>query len=121
MLEGKKPLAMFYAEISELPHEELVPESRFKPYLDSGRFVRGETTLELAYHPKLKRNVRAKYVFFALKAEEWRVPAITLVLQTGVKTRKYDETHERLISSLLGYTEAEIDALCAKLYGANAA
>jgi len=86
MLEGKKPLAMFYAEISELPHEELVPESKFKPYLDGGRFVRGETTLELAYHPKLNRNVRVKYVFFALRTEEWRIPAIALVLQTGLKS-----------------------------------
>jgi hypothetical protein len=121
MLNSRKPLAMFYAEVSELPDEELIPEREFEPYVASGQFVRGETTLELDYHPKLKRNALIRYIFFALKAEEWRIPAITLVLQTGLKTPKPDETSERLISALLGYTEAEIDALCAKLYGKNAA
>jgi hypothetical protein len=52
MAAGKKPLAMFYAEVGELPDEELIPEKRFAPYVEAGAFVRGETSLEGAYHPR---------------------------------------------------------------------
>lgn len=114
MLAGKKPLAMFYAEIGELPHEELIPEERFAPYVNSGEFVRGETILEGAYHPIWKRNVKVKYVFFALKNEAWRIPAMMLVRTTQLKTTAPDITCERLTGTLLGYTEAEIDAHCAE-------
>lgn len=31
MRSGKKPLAMFYAEISALPDENLIPELAFSP------------------------------------------------------------------------------------------
>jgi hypothetical protein len=112
MLAGKKPLAMFYGEIGELPHEELIPEGQFAPYLNGGEFVRGETILEGAFHPIWKRNVRVKYVFFALKNEAWRIPAMILVLTARRKAEAPDLTSERLIGALLGYTEAEIDAQC---------
>ena len=112
MLAGKKPLAMFYGEIGELPHEELIPEEQFAPYLNGGKFVRGETILEGAFHPIWKRNVRVKYVFFALKNEAWRIPAMILVLTARRKAEAPDLTSERLIGALLGYTEAEIDAQC---------
>jgi hypothetical protein len=112
MLAGKKPLAMFYAEIGELPHEELIPEEQFAPYVNSGDFARGETIQELAYHPVWKRNVKVKYVFYALKNEAWRIPAMILVLNTRLKTQAPDVTSERLVGALLGYSEAEIDAHC---------
>jgi hypothetical protein len=112
MLAGKKPLAMFYAEVGELPHEELIPEEQFATYVSSGKFVRGETISEGAYHPIWKRNVKIKYVFFALKNEAWRIPAMMLVLTTQIKTAAPDITIERLTGALLGYTEAEIEAWC---------
>ena len=33
MLEGRKPLAMFYAGTDELPWEELIPEHAFAPHV----------------------------------------------------------------------------------------
>lgn len=109
MLEGKKPLAMFYAEVGELPDEELIPEDAFAPFVDSGQFVRGETIEEGQYHPKLKRNVRVKYVFFALKVETWRIDAMKLLkLESG--RSGWSETCERMEGSLLGYTNEENDA-----------
>jgi hypothetical protein len=39
-LEGKKPLAFFRDEIGFLPREEIIPEERFRPYVEcrlSGR------------------------------------------------------------------------------------
>ena len=65
MLSGKKPLAMFYAEISELPDESLIPDGAFAPYVTSGQFVRGEITLESGYSVSLGRNAQIRYVFFA--------------------------------------------------------
>jgi hypothetical protein len=121
MLARKKPLSMFYGEIGELPNEEVIPEARFAPFVERGQFVRGETTLELAYHPHWKRNVQVKYVFFAVSDEAWRIPAITLVLKSSLKIFRPDETSERLTSALLGYSDAEIDAQCNELFRSHAA
>ena len=109
MLEGKKPLAMFYAEVGEFPDEELVPEDKFASFVDSGRFVRGETTEEGQHHPKLGSNVRVKYVFFALRAEAWRIEAMKLLRRESGKSG-WSETCERMEGSLLGYTDEENDA-----------
>jgi hypothetical protein len=114
MLAGRKPLAMFYAEVGELPHEELIPERRFAPYVEAGRFVRGETTLEGAYHPRWKRNVVVTYLFYALKAEAWRIPAMIVVLNQQLKVPMPNEAMDRITGALLGYTEQEIDAYCAR-------
>jgi hypothetical protein len=111
MLESKKPLAMFYAEVSELPNDGLIPEQDFAPHVASGLFIRGETTVEAKYHLKLQRNVRIKYVFFALKAEDWRIEAMKLLLKESGKTG-WNETCERIEGSLLGYTDEENDAHC---------
>lgn len=116
MLAGKKPLSMFYGEVGELPNEGVIPEARFALFVERGQFVRGETTLELDYHPRWKRNVQVKYVFFALVEQAWRIPAITLVLRNSLKVRRPDETTERLMSGLLGYSDAEIDAQCKMLF-----
>jgi hypothetical protein len=113
MVAGKKPLAMFYGEIGELPHEEIIPEERFAPYVSSGEFVRGETVREGAYHPVLKRNAKVKYVFYALKDEAWRIPAIILVMNAESKLPMPNETTDRITGALLGYTDEEIDAYCA--------
>jgi hypothetical protein len=114
MVAGKKPLAMFYAEVGELPDEELIPENRFSPYVKAGEFIRGETTLEGAYHPRWKRNVVVKYVFYALRAEAWRIPAMVLVMNQQLKVRMPNEAIDRVTGALLGYTEEEIDAYCAR-------
>lgn len=120
MLEGKKPLAMFYAEVSELPNEEIIPEEAFGLHVASGRFVRGETTIEAAYHPKLKRNVLVRYVFFALKDEAWRIEAMKLLKKESGKSG-WNETCERMEGSLLGYSDEENDVHCKGRFATNAA
>lgn len=117
MLSGKKPLSMFYAEIGELPDEVFIPESTFAPYLEAGRFVRDETQLTLAFHPTLQRHVQLKYVFFALASEAWRIPAAILLLHSSLKVPgPRQESAERMMSALLGYTEEQIDAWCDSQY-----
>jgi hypothetical protein len=111
MLAGRKPLAMFYAEASELPDERLIPEDRFASFAASGLFVRGETHVPGGFHDGTQRDLQFKYVFFALKGEQWRIPAMKILLHESVKGG-WNETCERGESSLLGYTQPEIDAWC---------
>jgi hypothetical protein len=111
MVAGEKPLAMFYAETSELPDERLIPECRFAFLVSSGQFIRGETEVPGGFHEGLRRHLRIKYVFFARKGEEWRIPAMEVLLHARVKGG-WNETCERMESSLLGYTPAQIDAWC---------
>ncbi len=82
MLTGRKPLAMFYEELSFLPDEEFIPEKRFSPYVANGKFVRGESDIAGPYSQKLGRETIIKYVLFALKKEEWRINAMLLLKTT---------------------------------------
>jgi hypothetical protein len=111
MLDGRKPLAMFYAGVGELPNEDLVPEERFAPFVASGQFVRGEMTEEGQHHAGVDRNVLVKYIFFAYKAEAWRIEAMKLLRRASGKSG-WSETCERIEGSLLGYTDEENDAHC---------
>jgi hypothetical protein len=113
MLAGKKPLAMFYAEVSELPWEELIPEEAFSPYVQAGRFVRVETYYPGGYMDALGREARFKYVFFAPLEEAWRIRAIMLLKQSFQESNcTWNEALERIECSLLGYSKEETDAWC---------
>jgi hypothetical protein len=111
MLEGGKPLAMFYAFIDELPDEELIPEKTFSTYVSDDRFVREEITLP-GQDPQSGQPRELKYVFFAERSEAWRIRALALVIRTYQRMGRTDEGVERIESALLGYTEDEIDAWC---------
>jgi hypothetical protein len=113
MLAGKKPLAMFYAEVSELPWEELIPEEAFSPYVQEGRFVRVETDYPGGYVEALGREARFRYVFFALAEEAWRIRAMMLLKQSFQESNcRWNEALERMECSLLGYSKEETDAWC---------
>ncbi|MBK9309035.1 MAG: hypothetical protein IPM58_18520 [Nitrospira sp.] len=116
MLEGRKPLAMFYAELAELPDEELIPEERFAPYVSKGQFIRGETTVSGSFSEKLGRKTQIRFVFFALREEAWRVAAMKLLKEQHHKTNAWNETCERAECVLLGYTDEETDAWCKKAF-----
>lgn len=111
MLEGQKPLAVFYAELSELPNEELIPIERFQPYVARGDFVQDEAIFDGPLSASLGRDTKIKYVLYAVKGHEWRIPAYLLVKTVGHRTG-HNESLERLESALLGYSQEEIDAWC---------
>ena len=46
MLDGRKPLAVFYAGTEELPNEDLVPEKHFESYVVQGKFIREEAVFD---------------------------------------------------------------------------
>ncbi len=115
MLAGTKPLSEFCGEIGELPDEEIIPEFKFSPFVESGQFVRGQTTVDAAFHPAWNRNVQITYVLFALKSEAWRIVEM-IDLQHSVMRTGWNEQIERRSSYLLGYTQEEIDAWCRAIY-----
>ena len=112
MLEKKKPLAMFADEVSALPNEDIVPESKFEPYVEDGSIIRKEFEEPGEYIPALGRVAIIKRVFFALKGEEWRIEAMQLLHQQFTKTGQWNETCERIEGRLLGYSEIENDEWC---------
>src|SRR5690349_10425375 len=109
MLENNKPLAMFYAFAEELPDEALIPETAFSQHVKEGRFVREEITVTDS-HPQTGLPCYIKYVFFAKAGEQWRIPAMTLVVRTHHGMARTEEGVERIQHALLGYTEDETDA-----------
>ena len=111
MLDGAKPLAMFYAEVSELPEEDFIPENAFRPYVTTGQFVRGEFILDNGYAESIGRNALIKYVLFAHYAEAWRIPAMRLLKESFIKAQcQWNEALERIEGTLLGYTDEEVTA-----------
>lgn len=103
MLAGKKPLAMFYCTVANGRAYEEIPEEEFDAYVTSGRFAKGEH--EFSPSP----GVLVRYVFYALRSEEWRIPAVKLVIQQMQRMGRSDEGIDRITGALLGYTEQEID------------
>lgn len=118
MLEGRKPLAMFYAFNDELPWEELVPDEAFAPHVDAGRMSREEIDIETttpAGAPTL-----LKYVFYALRGQEWRIQLMGVMVRALRSGGGWNETCERVQGTLLGYTPEENDAHCAHAFRGDA-
>jgi len=105
MIAGKKPLAMFYERAGRNSDVALIPEADFDPYVKAGRFCKDEFEIEGAVDPRTDRPVKTRYVLYALKEEQWRIPAMIMVKQTMRRTKnRPDEGIDRMIGSLLGYT-----------------
>lgn len=114
MLEGKKPLAVFMDELSFYPNDEIFPESQFFPYVHSGQLVHYTTVIQGEFVPALGRQAQWKYLLYALTEHAWRIPAMVQLIQIRNRTPVmwHSEGLERYESSLLGYTNEEIDAWC---------
>ena len=114
MLAGRKPLAWF--TFSEDYDTDLLEEHlrAFEPHVREGRLIECAYSEEVAFDPRVGRRLRMRTLLYALPGEEWRIPAMRLVLATnGSLTRLQDakpnEAIDRIIGALLGYTESEID------------
>jgi hypothetical protein len=112
MLAGRKPLSMFYDMADAEPDEKIIPEIAFDGYVRSGQFAKQEQIFVAAMmDPQTGKPHLIRYVFYALKGEEWRIPAIILVMTAWQKSVSNFpiEFYDRLIGPLLGYTEQEVD------------
>ena len=108
MLNAKKPLSMFYY-CKALDDRDLLPIDEFAPYVDSGEILMEE------YDPPMPAgsdpNYQVTFVFYALAAEAWRVPAIKIaVTAQNENYKRPDEGIDRIIGMLLGYPKSEIDS-----------
>jgi len=106
MLAGKKPLAMFHDLLladHEIP-EEIIPEEKFKPYVDTGKIIRYVEDV-----PTGKANDIIRYVLFSLPDETWRIQAyLWMTKEIFSGRRPADEASEIFTGRLLGYSEEDI-------------
>jgi hypothetical protein len=110
MLSGAKPLSMFYDDPDEIIHPPLIPEFEFDPYVEKGLFKKASRIFDLAINPKTGKPYRIRYVLYALAGEEWRMPALLLTKEISLKVKMPNEAIDRIVSTLLGYSEQEIEA-----------
>ena len=102
MLEGRKPFAFF---VEEYPPERHSTEDYFDRYVANGllyKHVDSEPFAEPLRGPDGQVFQGARTVCYALRGEEWRVPAWKLVRAAAQKSG-WNENFERLEGMLLGY------------------
>lgn len=110
MLEGQKPVSMFYEDDSTPSSESIIPESLFDQYVDKELFTKDSVKFDLAVDPRTNKPITIRYVFYCVQGEQWRIKALKLVLRIMIHMGRADEGIDRIIGSLLGYTDCENDA-----------
>lgn len=107
MLEGRKPLAVFW----ETEGEGTIPDALFSAAVKAGRIVRHERAYERA-------GRRLRVVYFALASEFDRIAAAETFLDPVFKgERTPAERDEMFLGNLLGYSDTEIRAFLARAGG----
>lgn len=114
MLAGRKPMAMFYAGVEELPREELIPEEAFAPHVAAGKVSRH--AIEVVATIPTGKSAAVRYVLFAVIGEEWRIHAHVVLTRALYAGGGWNETCERVQGALLGYTEQEINEHCSRTF-----
>jgi hypothetical protein len=108
MLEGRKPFSYF---VQEYPPHQHFREEYFEPYV-SKRVLRREVELEPFAAPIHGKSGQVfegiRTVFYALKGEEWRIPAWKLI-RTVAQKSGWNAQFERLEGTLLGYEDWQND------------
>ena len=109
MLEGRKPLAVF----GDVHPADWLDEtvSRFAPFVHEGRFVRRiiDATLSARY-PLARTDLgdTVRTVLVALPDQSWRIEAY-LAMEQRTASIGWNEKHERLQGTLLGYEDWQND------------
>lgn len=105
MLQGVKPLALFYHGLDEnLREEEL-----FEPYVASGKFVKREYSIVLRLQERgYPQDAPTRYVLYSLPHEEWRIDAF-IALGLAADKERWSMACERLEGMLLGYENWQND------------
>ena len=106
MLAGKKRLAAFgdiipaNGEIAE----QIIPEQKFKPYVESGEIIRFEEIYTTA------DGYKKKQVCFTLPNEEWRAKAYMFFRKKiSMLEIKYEDTYDEFFGLLLDYDPSDIE------------
>lgn len=105
MISEEKPLSMFCCSVMNGLTYEYIQEDKFDVYVENRLLVKDVLEFQSSGSPV----VVTRYVMYALKDEVWRIPAMKLTLQTMNRVGRADESVDRIIGGLLGYSEEEID------------
>ena len=109
MLAGTKPLA-YFTDIYPGSSDFALPEHLFDPYVADGRFVKKVFIVSAREAAGSSGTIQqTRFVAYALKREEWRIEAFTL-LQRIARKYGWDDGLERMLGSLLGYEDWQTDA-----------
>ena len=117
MFDGSKPLTYFTGQYPPASDVEEIPDRLFDPYVEQGRFAKREYVMLAGYSgPALRRaGLRTRIVMYALPHQEWRINAMTLLMDSAAKCG-WSEGFERIQGSLLGYEDWQNDIFIEKIY-----
>lgn len=112
MLNERKPLAAFVEDYPRETAHEVIPESKFEPYVLARRFVKREKVYRslVSTDPRgdqARRSIRR--VLYAQPSEAWRIDAYLLLHETA-ELSGWNEGFERMEGTLLGYEQWQNDA-----------
>jgi hypothetical protein len=123
MLAGAKPLAWFTFCVDYEHDRYLEHQAEFAPFVQSGQLIEEIYDEVWAFDPRIGRHLTTGTVLYALAGEEWRIPAMRLILSVNAARSDSgpNEVVDRVIGRLLGYAEQEVEAyLAAGNYGGAA-
>ena len=106
MLLGKKCLAAFcdFVPFDGCIYEEIIPEKKFHPYVQSGKIIR----IESEFRDINKKSLR--YVCFSLPDSEWRGHSYIYIRKhLHQKIISYTDSIDELLGHLLDYSQNDID------------
>jgi hypothetical protein len=113
MLAGEKPLAMF-TEVWPV-ESGFIPEDDFRPHVHAGRMIMREAFEPAPAIGNRPENLKIRCVLYALPNEAWRIDAMLLLRSIYARQGGWDEGLERMIGSLLGYSQADIDTFIERI------
>jgi hypothetical protein len=103
MLDGRKPMALFYAIESEA---WIIPEEEFAFHVQSGDIIKAE----FSFKPRDSIGPTVRCVLYALPSETARIPQAVEILRPVFEELKApNDQQERVLGRLLGYTEDDIN------------
>lgn len=111
MLEGKKPMAMFY-RIEEEDFDELDGQN-FEKYVTEGQIKKFQFSLKYK-HKNGRPDSNLLYWVYTLPEEEWRFPVLQKLKTEGEKL--WNRDMEIIEGTLLGYTLEENIEHITKMY-----
>jgi hypothetical protein len=108
LLERRKKLARFSHEYPPMTFEG---ENRFDHWVAEGTLHR--EVVNEPFDPPIEtsrgRFLGHRTIYYTLKGEEWRIPAMKLIWQAAGKSGGWNEYFERLEGMLFGYEEWQND------------
>ncbi|MCX7380998.1 MAG: hypothetical protein NT133_06160 [Alphaproteobacteria bacterium] len=108
MLDGVKPFAVFPVQYPVEPDDYQV-DALFEPHVRSGLLVK--RVIDEPFDKPVRSSLGRRFdgvrrVFYARRGEEWRIDA-HILLWKQFDHGAWNETMERLLGSLLGYTDEQ--------------